>query len=278
MNAHALLRGLWLLAWAVAAPAAADAVIELQKLPAGGKAPAGETVHLLVHEGAALLKAQPDTLGKELRFDQQRNVFHVLDHRRRTVMEMNEAAVIQVADQTQAMLAMARGFAEQLALLPPKQRAKLEGLLGDNPLAHLAVHGAPSLGRHTLRAAGAKTVAGVSCRRLDVLGNGNKLAEICLASANALPLPSSDYATLDAMRQLAQRLAERAAPLAQQLGVVLPPLDDAKLAGLPIEIKGMAGKQKDSLVLSRIVAEPVAPQLLDIPADYASKPLTAWKF
>lgn len=278
MNVHAFFRSLWLLAWAVAAPAGADAVIELQKLPAGGKAPAGETVRVLVHGGTAMLQAQPDTLGKALRFDQQRNVFHLLDHRRRTVMEMDDAAVIQFTDQTQAMLAMARGFAEQLALLPPKQRAKLEGLLGDNPLAHLAMRGAPSLGRHTLRTAGSKTVGGVSCRRLEVLGNGNKLAEICLAAANALPLPSADYATLDAMRQLAQHLAERAAPLAQELGVPLPPLDDAKLAGLPIEIKSLAGKQKDTLVLNQIVAEPVAPQLLDIPAGYVSKPLTAWKF
>lgn len=278
MNAPQLLCGTLALALAVAGPAKADAIIDLNLIQQNAKAPSAEPLKLLVHNGMALLGTPAQATGQQLRFDQSQNIFHLIDHRHRTVMAMDEAAVIQFTDQTQQMLAMARGFAEQLALLPPKQRAKLESMIGDGPLAQLARRPPPAPAKQTLRLAGGKTVGGVSCQRLEVLGNGNKLAEICLAKAGAIPLAEPDYATLEAMRQLAQRLAERAAPLAQQIGLPLPALNDAKLAGLPVEMKNLTGDKRETITLTQITTEPVAEQSLSIPPDYKNKPLTAWKF
>lgn len=279
MKSCSLLRSAIAAALMAAQPALADAVIDLNLTRQNATTQGVETVRLSVRDGKALLAAPTGSPGKDLRFDRARNQFHLIDHRHHSVMAVDEAAVIQLTDQAQAMLAMARGFSEQLALLPPKQRAKLEKMIGgDGQLAQLAKGNDKIPGKQSFRAAGAKVVGGVSCQRMEVLGNGNKLAELCLAKAGSTPLAEQDYATLEAMRQQAQRLAQRAAPLAQRFGFPLPPLDDARLAGLPVEIKNFSGEKRETITLTGIASTPVPPQSLDIPADYKSKPLSAWKF
>lgn len=259
-------------------PASADAVIDLsvtsQHMP-----PPGETARLLVHQGKVLLAGVHTAADKDLRFDAAQNVFHIIDHRKRRVMRLDEAAAVQLVDQTEAMMTMARGFSEQLSMLPPKQRAKLEKLIGgDKQIAGFAKRGDQPPGKLTFRAAGGKSVNGIACERLDVLGNGQKQAELCLAKAGSLPLEVHDYATLEAMLRLAQRLAEKAAPLIQRFGLPVPPLNDAKASGLPVEIKRLSGKKKDAISLTGISPQPVEPRSLEIPAGYAQRPLTAWKF
>lgn len=279
MKSSSLLPGAIALALIMTPPAMADAVIDLNITQQNAKTQGSEPLRLLVHDGKALLGAPAGSTGKDLRFDQTQNVFHLIDHRHRSVMAMDEAAVIQLTDQAQAMLAMARGFSEQLALLPPKQRAKLEKMIGGEvPLAQLAKGNGKIPGKQSFHAAGEKVVGGVSCQRVEVLGNGNKLAELCLAKAGATPLAEQDYATLEAMRRQAQRLAQRAAPLAQHFGFPVPPLDDAKLAGLPIEMRNLTGGQRETVTLTQISTKPVAPQSVELPAGYTSRPLTAWKF
>ncbi|BBL71728.1 hypothetical protein [Methylogaea oryzae] len=274
------LSGAIAMALTVAQPALADAVINLNVSQQNPKAQSGEPVRLLVHEGKVLLGMPAAAEGKDLRFDRAQNLFHVIDHRRRNVMAVDEAAVIQLTDQAQAMLMMARGFSEQLSLLPPKQRAKLEKMIGgEGALAQLnKPNNGKMTGKQSFHANGGKVVGGISCQRLEVLGNGGKLAELCLAKAGSTPLAEQDYATLEAMRQQAQRLAQRAAPLAQQFGFPLPPLDDAKLSGLPVEMRNLSGNNRETVTLTQISSEAVSPQSVELPADYKTRPLSAWKF
>lgn len=262
----------------IAPPTRADAIIDLSLTKQSSKAKSTDPLRLSVSNGTALFAAASGAPDKDLRFNQAQNVLQLIDHRHHSYMLMDEPSVIQFTDQTAQMLSMARGFAEQLALLPPKQRVKLENMIGGNPLGNLAKPIPNLLGKQSLRTAAGKTINGVTCRMLEIISNGKKLAELCLANAAAIPINAQDYATLEAMRQLMQRLALRAAPLAQQLGYPVPPLDDARLSGLPIEMKNLIGNGRETVTLTQISSEPVAAQLLEIPAGYKSKPLSALKF
>jgi hypothetical protein len=229
---------------------------------------------VLVKPGTVLLREGADKKKRELLYQQANQAFILIDHKHRRLTTVNEQSVVNLVDQTQQMMGMMKGVSEQLALLPPEQRAKVENLLGGIPAPRSSSKSAPAIQK--LAPAGSRNVAGLSCRQYRATGPGGPKAELCLASAGEARVTAEDAATLRDMQTLALKLAREAAPVADRLDLNVPTLGNVKLDGILLALRDLSGASGFDLNLAELKNEPVDEQLLRMPRDYQPRHLSVW--
>jgi hypothetical protein len=254
----------------LANPARADVSLRFTLHDAKGELDAEPLV--LVKPGVALLREKPEKKKRELLYQQASRAFTIIDHKHRRVTTVNEQSVINLVDQAQQMLGMMKGVSEQLALLPPEQRAKVENLLGGIPTAKSSAKSAPAIQK--LAPAGQRNIAGLPCRRYQATGPGGPKAELCLASAGDARVNAEDAATLRDMQALALKLGREAAPVADKLDLNVPTLGNVKLDGILLALRDLSGADGFDLNLAELKTDPVDGQLLRLPEDYQPRQLS----
>lgn len=263
------------------------ALLFLLTLPARADVSLRYTVHdnkgkleaeplVLVKPGTALLRETPDKTKRELLYQQANQAFIVIDHKHRRVTTINEQSVINLVDQAQQMMGMMKGVSEQLALLPPEQRAKVENLLGGLPTVGKSSSRKSRPAIQKLASAGQHRIAGLPCRRYQATGPGGPQAELCLANAGDVRVTAEDATTLRDMQALALKLAKEAAPVADKFDVNVPTLGNVKLDGILLALRDLSGASGLDLNLAELKTDPVDVRLLHFPEDYQPRQLSVF--
>ena len=202
----------------------------------------------------------------------------IVDHRKGTLMTVDEQQVDRINQQAQNVQPLLQGLGEQIAKLPPDQRQTLQELLGDN--ASLVMNdkaAAPSAPTRLVPTGVKREVAGIRCQVMRVMQRATSLAEVCLADAATMKISDNDAATIRALFGFYERLALKSQGLACQLGVTFPNIAAREVTGIPIEFRGLSCKDNGSMTLRRINTSIVSPELMRIPSGYKAVPLALWQ-
>jgi hypothetical protein len=244
MRGRCVALALWL--GCAAGPALAGTEITLETRKANA-APDAKPQRSVVEVEGRRLRAEAGDGRHGALWSGEEGVLQVLDHREKSVLRIDRATARQV-----------QGLRTQIEGLPPAQRDAVERWLGGGPRA-----------RVELRSSGKRVqVSGVSCRLLEALRAGVRLAEICEGPRSALGVTPEALAPA---RELAAFVAE--------VGGALPPALGAeglealalveRVQGVPLRVRAYP---KDAVPTeTRIVGavtRRIPPERFQTPAGY----------
>jgi hypothetical protein len=237
----------------------------------------GKSQPIVIKGGKILAKGAGDGGTMDFIYSANPEQLSIIDHRKRSVMALDERQIDRFAKQTETVQPLLQGFASQLSKLNPKQRAKWEEMLGGKvSLDAISQAAQPAPTTRLVKTGRNHTVAGVSCEQVQVFEGNKQTAEICLADTAKLNLQETDYAVLLSLFGFAERLATKTQGLTKQFGVNIPNLDLHGLAGVPVEFHDVS-KSKRSMTLSRINTAQVCEELMQIPEGYRVEGFKLWK-
>lgn len=216
------------LACALALPAVAGADATLQVTGSQGEST------IKVKDGMGRMD-MPD--GNYMLFDRARNVVIHVEPADGGYTELDEATIGRMAQTANAMRSQMAPYMEamkaQLANLPPEQRAMMEqrmaAMMGAQTQAPAAPIKAVKKGRGT--------VAGVACEQHELMQNGAKVADACVATSADGTLSKDDFGTLEAMMAFLRKTAAQAAELVGSMGDQAAFLK-SDLNGVPLKVEG----------------------------------------
>lgn len=200
----------------------------------------------------------------------------IVDHRKRTLMTVDEQQVDRINQQAQDVQPLLKGLGKQIANLSPDQRQKLQELLGDHVSLNMIAKAAEPAVPTRLVPTEVRMVAGIRCRTMRVMQGATPIAEVCLADPAAMKISDKDAATIRALFGFYERLATKSQALARQLGLILPNIAAREVTGIPIEVLDLWRKNNGMMTLHRIHTSTVSPELMRIPSGYKAVPLTLW--
>lgn len=233
------------------------------------KAPV-QTQTVYVKDGRILIKAAGGDNRIDLLFNNTDKTMIIVDHAKRTYMPLDEQRVGQLVERAEGLMSTVQ---EQLANLPPEQRAQLEQLLGNSNLGGIAQgKSAPPPPKKYIKV-GMREVHKIRCQGVEVIEGGTKIAELCLAGPSAIGIPNQDFETVKAFQLFGERLARHASKLAEQFGARVPEFGNQKLAGLPVELKDLSSNAHMEMSIARVATNAIAAKAMEIPADYSAEQL-----
>lgn len=232
---------------------------------------------LVVKDEQIMIKAAGGSSNIDLLYHRASETVLVVNHQKRTLMTVNEEEVARINLQAKDVQPLLQGFSEQVAKLSPEQRQKWQELLGDSvSLDKIAKASEPLQPNRLLSTRLTKKVAGIRCQEMRLLQGETPMAELCLAEPTAMKIPARDEATIRALFSLYERLANKSQGLARQLGLGLPTVAMADMAGIPVEIRDLSRDDNGTVTLRGIKTAAVSPEVMKIPAGYKAVPLSLW--
>ncbi|MDT8386837.1 MAG: DUF4412 domain-containing protein [Thiogranum sp.] len=191
------------------------------------------TVQIKGHMVRMSQNGQPDYM----LFDSQRDMAIHVNANSKQYTEVDRASLTELAGSVGELkkklapqLAMLQ---EQLKSLPPEQRAMIEKQMGG--MANLgAMESAPSEKITTIKR-GKDRIAGFDCQRYDVMADGQRIAETCMATVANANMPKADFAALSAMMKFMRDMAENAQQLTAGMSGANLTIGD--LEGVPVAMK-----------------------------------------
>jgi hypothetical protein len=233
-----------------------------------GTAHAGSEIRIETRRAGAAPDALPqrstvEVEGRRLRADTADG--------RRTALWDAEAGVLQILDHAEKrVFRIDRGTASDVKGARDGLRGRIEGLPGASPeTLDRWLGGAPPPPMELRNTGKRAEVGGASCRLLDAIRGGSRVAEICEGPPGAAGVTA---ASLAPARELARFLAE--------FGELLPPsiggegLDALVLAeqvqGVPLRVRvwPKQGPATESRIVGS-VAKPIPPERFAAPPDYS---------
>ena len=190
---------------------------------------------------------------------------YVIDPKEKSYIAMDRAGMKRMAEQLNPALQMLQ---QQLANLPPEQRAQLEQMLGQK-----MPQGGQAPKREIRKTSRTATVAGHGCTYAEVLQNGTLVAEMCVAPANLKAGKDLYDAGVKVGAMIKEMLESIDLPLLQ--GMANSGMEDLeRLGGLPLLTRTFeSGKAVAETTVKSIRAETLAENLFDIPSGYRRKEL-----
>jgi len=191
---------------------------------------------------------------------------YVLDDSERSYIKLDQAAMQTLSKKIQEMVAQAK---EQMAKLPPEQRAQYEQMMGP------AMMGTGQPATVEVKDTGkSDKVDGRACRLWDVTRNGVLDEQICVAPFSALPGKEN---LKDAFANFAKVFEEMATSVPMLAGMMHNEFSAlAKVNGYPVRQRAYddRGKLEDQETVVKVWREEtIAASMFDIPAGYKQKPL-----
>lgn len=259
----------------VAAPAAAGVVVDMETRELGRAAPGAEASQApergqLVIEGRRLKMNAPRGPGREsastVLFDGEAAVMTVLDDARRTYFRVDRERVRSIGSQVgQAM----QQVQQQLASLPPEQRAMVEKMMKSRMPAGLgpAAEAAP---RAEARPTGETAVrAGQPCRRVEVFRGGEKIREHWVTDGDRLGLTRDQLGVFEDMSRFARDIAE-AVGAGSAMANPMDALED--LGGFPVvTVDYRDGAPVRETTVRSVTPRDVPPEELAVPPGYTEQ-------
>jgi hypothetical protein len=258
----------------LALPSITNADVVLEYMVKGINIPAGTTQNIAIKNDQIMVKAVGGDKNLDLLYRHATENVVILDHRKGTLMTVDEQQVDRINQQTQNAQILLQGLGGQIANLSPGQRQQLQSLLGDNISLDTIAKAAETQAPTRLVPAGVREVAGIRCRVMRVMQGVTPAAEVCLADAAAMKVSDKDAATVRALFGFYERLATKSQGLARQLGLPFPNIAAREVTGIPVEFRDLSGKDIGTMTLRRVNTSIVSPELMRIPSGYKAVPLT----
>ena len=258
----------------LALPSITNADVVLEYMVKGINIPAGTTQNIAIKNDQIMVKAVGGDKNLDLQYRHATENVVILDHRKGTLMTVDEQQVDRINQQTQNAQILLQGLGGQIANLSPGQRQQLQSLLGDNISLDTIAKAAETQAPTRLVPAGVREVAGIRCRVMRVMQGVTPAAEVCLADAAAMKVSDKDAATVRALFGFYERLATKSQGLARQLGLPFPNIAAREVTGIPVEFRDLSGKDIGTMTLHRVNTSIVSPELMRIPSGYKAVPLT----
>ncbi|MGE0593268.1 MAG: DUF4412 domain-containing protein [Vicinamibacterales bacterium] len=196
-------------------------------------------------------------------FDGTRQVMWMISDQRKGYSEMTKADVDRMAGQMNEALSRMR---EQMANLPPAQRAQLEAMMRGRGMPGA---GAQAAAQTEYRRAGTATVGSWTCTRYEGFVNGQKQSEVCTVDPATLGFRASDF---EVSKQLAEFFRQ-----------MLPEGSDAMFRigdgggqgfdGLPVRRVYTRGNQQIVSEVTAITRGTFPDSDFQVPAGYTKLPL-----
>jgi hypothetical protein len=231
---------------------------------------------VIIKNGIVLIKGAGGNGNLDLLYERSAERLVLINHKKQRYTLITDEKVGRIAQQAEDLQPVLRGIGEQLRKLSPKQREKWREMLGGVPLDKLANAKRATEDTQLKKTGVGKKFAGVSCQQMNVIKGKATAAEFCLADPSSLKLPAEDAATLSAMFEFTQKLAQKAQGLSSQFGIGLPTGGLAGISGIPIEVRDFGGKRPMAMTLSR-VSEDAVTASLQVPEGYREKELELWR-
>lgn len=255
--------------------ASADAVIDLL-LKKNAHTPAISQA-IQVKAGAIMLKGVGGDREVDALYRRQTESLVIIDHRKQTIMTVDEGEVARVNRQTKDVEPLLQGVASQVAKLSPEQRQKWQELLGDTiSLDTMAKAAEPLPAMHLLSTKRTKKVAGIRCQEVHLQQGETPMADLCLAEGESLKIPAEDEATLRALLAFYERIVSQGQGTARQLGLSLPTVSMDGMSGIPVSIQDLSRDDNGGVTVSRIQTSAVDPAVMTVPSNYRTVPLSLW--
>jgi hypothetical protein len=251
----------------------ADSVIEFQV----EKGKRSSLQPVMIKNGALLVKAAGGDGNLDILYERGAERLVLIDHKKQHFTPITDEKVGKIARQAEELQPVLQGIGAQLRKLSPKQREKWGEMLGGVHLDKLDAAKSAAASTQLMKTGIGKKFAGISCEQMNVIKGNATAAEFCLADASALKLPEDDSATLRALIEFTQKLAQKAQGLTAQFGIGLPAGGLAGLAGVPIEMRDFGGKRPVTMTLSRVTGDTVSADALKVPQGYQAQELALWR-
>ncbi len=246
------------------APCEAATTIEFAVTDSGSDA--SRTQIAYVKDGRIYVRSAGGDANIDLLFTSNNSSIALINHGDRSYTHVDENKVSELAD---AMSLVQKQLAENLALLPPEQAARMKEMMGSFGLP--TENPRPEPPKKLVRR-GIRSVNNIQCRQIDVVSDRGKLGQLCVATAAAMSIPDADYQTIEALKAFAERLARSASKIRNQLGDSVPNIFGLEVEGVPVEMRDVSGRAPSSMMVTR-VASGVGDTALAIPSGYQPRPL-----
>jgi len=231
---------------------------------------------LLVSDGKVAIYGDPNIDRPTLVYDRSQSALTFIKHSDRQFIVISEKWAKQASDRFKlAVKRMDEQLQKQLENMTPQQRSMYQQGRMMMPMMAPMMGGASTpLPARTYLPYGTESIGAISCRRVDVLENGQKVQQLCVTDAAGLKIPASDYQTFQAMLQVTERLANQGlfsygfnTPIVTQSG--------GNTQGIPVIVKDL--KTRSTVTLQQTRFEPIDADTLRPPKDYleAKIPLPA---
>ncbi len=177
----------------------------------------------------------------------------VLEHDKRRYMVVDEAFADSVSTQIDAAMAQVE---EQLAQLPPEQRAMMRSMLENRmPKQNREPPQQEFRRTNTIR-----TIAGYECVEGALITDGEQEFTMCISQASEIGMPAGDYAALRKAFAAMSKLVAKFSPGTEQM------FNLDLIGGVPIMSRDSSGQEDSRLVSASFAA--IEATRLEIPADY----------
>ncbi len=260
----------------MALPTIVNADVVLEYTVKGMNVPAGTTQNISVKNDRIMVKAVGGDKNLDLLYRHAGENVVIIDHRKGTVMTVDEQQVDRINQQAQNVQPLMQGVGEEIAKLAPEQRQNLQALLGDSVFLDTIAKAAEAPAPTRLVPAGEKEVAGFRCRVVRVMQGAKLVAEVCLADEAAMKISDKDAATVRALFGFYEQLVPKCQALACQLGLALPTITSGEVKGIPVEFRYLSSKDNHTMTMNRVNTSVVSPELMRIPSGYKAVPLSLW--
>jgi hypothetical protein len=160
---------------------------------------------------------------------------------------------------------------QQMAHMPPDQRQMMEQQMRQMGIDPALLSGqdapTPDLASLKTRPTGeTRTIGGVRCEGMDVMLEGQRTNELCVARPGAVGMSDADFRTLRSLFAFMHSLSEIAVsmggPFAGDMGTeMLPDVD-----GVPVMVRNL--EDGSTITLESVSTDPLPAELFTIPAGY----------
>ena len=181
-------------------------------------------------------------------FDTQRDVAIHVSSANRQYMEIDRAAMAEMADSVARMQKeMAPQMAkmrEQLKNLPPEQRAMIEQQMGG--MANLGAMETKPVAKITTVKRGSDKIAGFKCQRYDVMNDKERVADVCVATDADAGMSKADFSTVNSATKFMRDMAASAQKMTAGMGG--PQMSMGDVEGVPVSAKDLRSGNEFRLV------------------------------
>lgn len=243
-------------------------------VPSGAFAAEGVVMVQTVTSGSGVMKSEvqlertrmrtevTDAAGRQqtIIYDGNRDVLYVVDTARRSYMEMTRADAERMGTMMRGTMA---ALQQQLASLPPAQRAALEKQLG--AAAGMAAGGGE---KPVFRRNGSGQVGKWACDKYDGFTKGEKTAEVCTVDPRVLGLTIDDFAVTLKMAEFAASILPQMAN--QMVGIGSP---EQGFSGVPVRAVSGPDGNNVTVELTEVRRTMLADDLFAVPAGFQKQAL-----
>ena len=249
----------FVLAAALSLPAAplfaAEGVLIVQKVTTGTK-----TTTSQVQIEKDRMRAEMNGANGEKQaivFDGQKQVMTTINYDGKTYTEMTKADVDQMGAQVSDAMAQMQ---EQMAKIPPAQRAQMAAMMG-----RLGGAMATQIPKTEYRPAGSDKVGKWTCAKYEGFQNSEKVAEVCTVDPQALGFALSDFEITKQMAEFFKKLVPQGADRMFAIGTP----ETAGFSGLPVRrIEYSKGQVTSTTELSEVSRQNFPASSYAVPAGF----------